>query len=829
MTPERWAALQEIVERVSELSSEDRERELREYCTDPEMESEARRLLSNLCEAGDFLEQPHPIASAFRGEHSPKFEPGDRILARFEVIRLLGAGGMGEVYEVADHVVGERVALKTLRPWAANGPDAIERLRSELRRARKVTHPGVCRLHEFFETQDDHGQTLVFLTMELLSGEALAERLKRAGPVTSAEALSILEQVAAGLEAAHAAGIVHRDLKPGNIFLTGQEQKPRVVITDFGLAYRFAGSNANTSMSLEPMVAGTPGYMAPEQHTGSANQTAAVDVYAMGVIAHELLCGTRPSDAQPFDVSSRRAGPNWRRAIRRATAFDPVDRYQRPSEFVAACSGRSMWSRRAVAAAAVAGSAGLAGAIWWSARAHGNIRLAVLPFGSAAEADEHWADGLTDALIRLLRRQPGFYVVGRDSAFRFKRSLSSIEHVGSQLGVDWLVGGTVGRNGGEIQVHALLLRADGGGKVWSTTMRRREDEFGAVRLEIARQIAGQLNSSLAQATLETESLETNSEALEHYLKGRACWNRRYTDQLLRAREEFEKSLAADPNFPLAYCGLADVLSTLADFHAEPPVEALPKAKHHALTALSMNNRLADCYVSFAHATALNDGDWSTAEQSFRRALDIDQHHPLAHHWYSVLLMKLGHFEECLSLARALIRLDPLSISAYRNLTLMLYFARRYQEAIESARRVTDISPEHFGMHELVAECHARLGQRAEALREASEALKRQRMPGLAYAYAAVTYAILGERAQAEKLVEELSRATARIRFQPTHVARVWAELRQFDLAFTWLERAAVERDTMLQLLPTHASFDGLRLDIRYPGFLAKLRLTYPSK
>jgi eukaryotic-like serine/threonine-protein kinase len=824
LTEERWRNIQELFDQVFDLPQHERVQILAN-CSDETLRAEVCQLLASFEEAGGFLETSLD-ALALRSPHDQRrFTSGDQLLGRFEILRLLGYGGMGEVYEAQDYIVGERVALKTLVPELHTDKNASKQLRDELKRARRITHPNVCRVHELFETQDKRGRTLMFFTMELLAGETLATRLSRDGRLAKDQAILILRQVAMGLEAAHKSGLLHRDLKPSNIFLSESANGLRVVITDFGLACRLSdGRDSITGATVVGFLGGTPGYMAPEQYK-SGKLTSAADIYSLGIIAHELLYGLRPDNA--YSLRRDASLKSWTTAIAKATASEPSHRYQTASQFVSACSPEWWMSRRMAIAGLVAAGGAVSGSLLMLSRPRRPlIRIAILPFNAARETDEHWADGLTDALIRVLRINPTLEITGRESVSRYKDSLVAYHDAGSDLNVDWLVGGTVGRIGNDLQIHVELVRSGGGSVFWSTTLRNRADMLASLTAEVARQIGDQLSVSLTEFG-NHDLMRTNQSALEHYLRGRSLWNRRFADQLVKAKAEFEQSLQDDPNFSLAWCGLADVLSTLADYHFEPPATILPRAKQCALNALNLDSRLADCHISFAQATALNDWDWSTADASFRKAISIDRQHPLARQWYSILLMKMGRRDECLAQAEELTRIDPLSVSAYRNLCLTLYFTRHYQQSLDVARRVTDMSPEHFGMHELRGECYARLGDRVNAVRECTEALRQQQTPGLATTWAAVSFAILGMKREAEDLITKLSGPKTSIRFQPTNVARAWAELQQTDRAFQWLERASNERDTMLQILPIHESFDHLRSDPRYSPFLGKLRITYP--
>jgi len=229
------------------------------------------------------------------------FRPGDVLAQRFKIMRFLAQGGMGEVYEAEDLELGGRVALKTIRPEIATEPRIIQRFKREIALSRKVTHPNVCRIFDLFHHRMEWGTgeaELSFLAMELLQGETLASKLRAVGRMTSAEALPIVEQMAAGLDAAHRAGVVHRDFKSANVVLVPAEEDghhiegpgQRAVVTDFGLARSVdGGEGLSTGLGM----VGTSAYMAPEQVEGG-EVTPAADIYALGVVLYEMVTGVRP-------------------------------------------------------------------------------------------------------------------------------------------------------------------------------------------------------------------------------------------------------------------------------------------------------------------------------------------------------------------------------------------------------------------------------------------------------------------------------------------------------------------------------------------------------
>ncbi|MFL6200774.1 MAG: tetratricopeptide repeat protein [Thermoanaerobaculia bacterium] len=294
---------------------------------------------------------PVPVAptqpTVQRSHDEPALAPGDRIAERYRVVRFLARGGMGEVYEVEDQELRERVALKTVRGDVSRDPLTIERFRREIQLARKVTHPNVCRIFDVAF----HGST-IFLTMELLEGETLAQRLRRAGPMSTEEALPVAQQIAWALHAAHQAGIVHRDLKPGNVVLTASRGTTRAVVTDFGLARLESGEDAMT-LTAHAGVVGTPAYLAPEQVEGK-EITGAVDVYALGIVLYEMLTGTVPFVGDTaLSVAVRRLqerpasprvhvpglDPRWEAAILRCLERDPAARFHSAPEVIQSLTG----------------------------------------------------------------------------------------------------------------------------------------------------------------------------------------------------------------------------------------------------------------------------------------------------------------------------------------------------------------------------------------------------------------------------------------------------------------------------------------------------------
>ncbi|MCP4660819.1 MAG: serine/threonine protein kinase, partial [bacterium] len=411
--PKSWPQIEEIFFAAVELPPAQRSAYLAQTCgEDAELRREVEHLLAADSDAADFLDLPAvavfdlpeepsvdvaltaslPGPSEASRQERPQarrkapshFAPGDLLAGRFRIVRFIAAGGMGEVYEAEDGELGQRVAIKTVRPEVAANQVAMERFRREVRLARQVTHPSVCRSFDLFHHQGESGPETTFLSMELLAGETLSERIRRRGRLTPAAALPIVEQITAALAAAHEQGIIHRDLKGSNVVLVPSRQGGRAVVTDFGIARLGRGADDQAAVTVTGAIMGTPTHMAPEQLTGD-EITPATDVYALGVVMYEMITGRYPfEEDEPWATAFKRLSedppsprrlvpeldPRWEEAILRCLRRLPAERFASGPEVIrfltAPHRARSPRRRLTAAAAAaalaltlVAGGAGL--------------------------------------------------------------------------------------------------------------------------------------------------------------------------------------------------------------------------------------------------------------------------------------------------------------------------------------------------------------------------------------------------------------------------------------------------------------------------------------
>jgi len=551
----------------------------------------------------------------------PAFHRDDLIAGRFKIVRLIGQGGMGAVYEAEDQELGGRVALKTVHPEATSDPRTVERFKQEIYLARKVTHPNVCRIFDlFYHRASPSDDAIVFLTMELLPGETLAQRLRRGGRMTPAEALPLVAHMAAALTAAHQAGIVHRDFKPSNVVLVpskDNEAELRAVVTDFGLAHTSGGDRSVVlSVTGTGEALGTPAYMAPEQ-LGTEETTPASDIYALGLVMYEMVAGQRPFAGEtPFAVALQRLqrppasprvfvpdlDPRWEATILRCLERQPAERFATAADVVRALAGevvapapaarrrRTRWI--AAAAVLVAVGAGVlasrlnrarvpdtsvaapAGAPATTARRS----VAVLGFKNLSQrADAAW---LSTAFSEMLTSELGagekLRMIPGEQVVRMKIDLAladaegfakdTLTRIRKNLGTDLVVLGSyvsLGANAGtQIRVDLRVQDAAGGETIASVTETGTESELLTLVSRIGSALRDKLGVgelSATQAAGIKASLPSDPAAARAYTEGIA---RLRLSENVTARDLLVKAVTAEPDYPLAHAALADAWSAL---------------------------------------------------------------------------------------------------------------------------------------------------------------------------------------------------------------------------------------------------------------------------
>jgi serine/threonine-protein kinase len=445
---------------------------------------------------------------------------------------------------------------------------------------------------------------------------------------------------------------------------------------------------------------------------------------------------------------------------------------------------------------------------------------------SSDPENEFFADGITEEIINALAQIPDLRVAARTSAFSFKGKQADLRSVGASLNVRTVVEGSVRKSGNRLRIQAQLINVSDGYHLWSERYDRELQDIFEVQDEIARTIASRLRVTLGVNSVKPlVAAGTNDlEAYQLYLKGRFHWNKRTAEGMRAAIGYFQEAIAMDPAYALAYAGLADAYSLASFLGVFPPAEVMPKAKVAATKALELNNRLAEAEVSLGYASFTFDWNWMAAEKHFQRALALNRSYVMNHGFYALYHGSLGRSEEALAEARSALDLDPVSPAASHILSVQLYLAREFDQAIQQCRWTLEMEPNYAVAYAVLGQAYLSKGLCREALPHLDKYLALSRHAPASLALLAYSHARLGERKQALRMLEELRSVSQKVFVPAFFVALVHAGLEDRDQSFIWLQRAFEERFNRLAYLRVEALWDPLRSDPRFAELIRKVGL-----
>jgi len=456
--------------------------------------------------------------------------------------------------------------------------------------------------------------------------------------------------------------------------------------------------------------------------------------------------------------------------------------------------------------------------------------IAVLPLENLSRdpEQEYFADGMTDALITNLGQIGALRVISRTTAMHFKGTKKTLPEIALELNVDAVVEGTVQRSGNHVRITAQLIQASPEKHLWADSYERDLRDVLALQGEVARAIANEVRIKVTpqeQARL-ARARPVNPEAHEAYLKGRFYWNKRTEEGLKKSIDYFQQAIEKDPNYAVAYAGLADSYSVLAEGKWSPPEECYPKARAAALKALEIDDSLAEAHVRLALILRGYDWDWSGAEREYQRGIELNPGYATAHHWYAVFLTSMGRHAEAIAEIRKARELDPLSIRIYANVGLVLYSAREYDQALEELRKVLELDPNDLASNEWLGWVYSQKGMYEEAIAAFRRAQDLSTGGGESPLILAYGYAVAGKRGEALKILAALKNPSRRSYLPPVLVAIVYVGLGDKEEALAWLEKGYAERAASLDYLKVGPMFDPLRSDPRFQDLLR--RMNFPD-
>lgn len=786
-------------------------------------------------------------------------DPAASLLAALQesyvIERELGGGGMSRVFLARDRTLDRHIVIKAL-PASAAGMDA-ERFRREILLSARLQHPHIVPV---LAAGDAAG--VPYFTMPFVAGESLDARLRDGARMEFAEVVRVLRDVASALAYAHAEGVVHRDIKPANVLLSGDG----AMVTDFGVAKALSsaaapgGSTADGTLTTVGTSLGTPAYMAPEQAAADPAADHRVDIYALGLVAYEMLAGTRAFAAKtpqallaaqltetPPPLATRRADvpPALAALIARCLEKDPVARPQRADDVVAALDDPALLASRArgatrrrwfFAAAAVlviaAGTAGIALLRQRGAPAGGSPpsrSLAVLPFTHLGgdSSDVYLADGITDEVTTAMSSIPGLRVASRTSAFAVRGRSLTVREIGSALNVGAVLEGSMQRVGSRLRVTVQLTSTGDGLTLWSQRYDREMHDVFQMEDEIARAIVGALRLALApRDTARAIGAQGTSDiaAYDLYLRGRYEWNQRGAQSLHRAARYFQQAIDRDARFARAYAGLSDALALLPIYGATPQDSVLAPARRAAERALALDSTLAEAHTTLA-LLLKSTANWDAAGREFQHAIALDRNYATAHQWYAELLLITGRVPHAVSELQQARTLDPLSPVINAELSYVLALAGRHAEGIATGRQAVELAPDLWVCHAFLAFAYSFAGRAAEAAAEMDTARRLDStVTPLAGALAYVR-AHAGARDAAREIVARIERDTTRENAASMALVMGYLGLGDNDRALAWLTRAANERDPWLYAMSVNAPwFDPIRADARFAAVVRTMGL-----
>jgi len=734
-------------------------------------------------------------------------------ISHYKILEKIGEGGMGVVYKAQDTKLDRLVALKFLPEHLLYDPTSKARFIQEAKGASAINHPNITTVYEIDEVE---GKS--FIAMEFIEGKSLKQLInERELPVN--QTIDIAIQICEGLNKAHQSGIVHRDIKPENI-LIGKDDL--VKILDFGLA-KLKGVSKLTQTGT---TTGTVSYMSPEQASGEEVDQRS-DIFSLGVVLYELLTGQLPfkgehqaaiiysiCNEEPEPLARYKSGvpEELQRIVKKTLAKDRQERFQHVDDLLADLKRlkRELEEKREIPKKDKKG-------------------VAVLYFENLSSEPEsdYFSAGITEDILTDLSKIESIRVASRNAVLPYKGKPVDIPQLGKKLNVDAVLEGSIRKAGNRIRISAQLIDTKEGFHLWAERYDRELKEVFDLQEEIAKKIAAALKIKLSEKEEEkiTQKYKGDLQAYDYYLKGRNYYSKYTKSDMLTAIQMFKNALEVDPNYALAYAGLADSYYQMVEKKLGDDKSLMNKAEQEARKALSIDPNCAEAYKALGTISGYL-GRYNSGIKHLRKALEINPNYDPARINLGSYLTTMGEFERAEHELLSVLEHDSTSLFPWIALSFLYLKSQKYSQAESCARKLIESEESSFYIvagHFFLAKMHLYLHQYEKALSQLQKALELQPKEPRWISCLAVIYAARGERELALQTIDEMTLEEEPHFLVFEHLIQSYAILQKKEKMYQWIKKGIpipvvewtfLEYDPLLQEMRKEAEFQKLLREIK---------------